>query len=150
MKMIKHLVPLLLVLTFLVTGFVISGGCNAPDKSDPFIQLLGMIPAIKDVKDNHVIIYDYALALESLGISLAELDEKSISFREFTDILHENSVNLSQIPNLLTSFITGWGEYADTGLISDKNVGYSFTSTDAYIQAGSPPNLLEAARNKLK
>ena len=102
------------------------------------------MPADQHITGNLIILNDYASAFDSIGISLAELDEGSITFQEFADHLREKPVDLSQIANAPTSFITGWGQYADTGLICDKNIGYSMASIDADIRAGMPPHIMTA------
>ncbi len=143
MKLLRRLIPFVLVITALVIAFSALAGCSGEDKTNRFNELLGLIPADVDISYAPIILIDYASFYEDNGISLVELDEQSISIQGFIDLILERELQLQLLA--LGSDITGYGRYAVTGTINDKYVGYSFTNIDAEIQAGAPPANVVAA-----
>ncbi len=145
MKFLRRLIPYAFVILAFVLVFLLAGDCSGPDKSNRLHELLKLIPADADLTDSLIIINDYASCFEDYGISLVELDKQSITFQGFIDLIREKEIEVAGIGIVIGSYITGWGKYASHGTIQDKYVGYSFTSIDAEIQAGTPPQGMVAA-----
>ncbi len=145
MNFFRRLLSCLLVVLAFVLVILLAGNCYGPDKSNRLHELLKLIPADADITDSLIIINDYALCFEDYGISLVELDKQSITFQQFTDLIIEKEIMVAGIGLVTGSYITGWGRYASQETIRDESVGYSFTSIDAEIQAGTPPHEMVAA-----
>ena len=145
MEFFRRLIPYAIVILAFVLVFLLAGDCSGPDKSNRLLDLLELIPSDADLTDSLITINDYSVSFEDIGISLVELDKQSITFQEFTDLIREKEIKVTGIGIVTGSYITGWSRYAASGIITDKNVGYNFTSVDAEIQAGTPPHEMVAA-----
>jgi len=142
MKFFRRLLPCLLVILALVIVFPLIYGCSGVDESNRFHQLLKMVPS--ELKDSPmpITLTDLASYYEDYSIPLTDSEGNPITLEGYVAYMIDNEI----LPVLGgASFITGWGQYAQSGLIQEKYLGYDFTSLDVEILAGTPPNEVVAA-----
>jgi hypothetical protein len=144
MKFFRRLFPCLLVILALVLIFPIICNCSGPDESDRFLQLLKLVPS--ELKDSleimPITLIDLASYYEDYNIPLTDSEGNTVTLEEYVEYIRENEIRLVLGGS---SFITGWGQYAESMLIQDKYLGYDFTNLDAEILTGTPPNDVGAA-----
>ncbi len=143
MKFLRRLIPYALVIIALVIIFPALYGCSGDsESSNRFHELLKLIPSGVEVSPMPLVLTDLASYYEDYNISLTDSEGQPITFEKYTDIIRENEIRLAMGGS---SFITGWGQYAESGTIQDKYLGYDFTSLDAEILGGNPPAEVVAA-----